>query len=103
MEIQPTPRRRGLSKSRAGTVTKDIVIRLPAALAARDHHHPAALRRDYERINNLGFFEKVDLNPKPGPDPKKPYEVTLDWNVKEHHTADLTKDVTKTTVPEGRP
>ena len=44
------------------------------------------MRRDYERLNNLGFFEKVELNPKPGPDPKKPWQVTLDWAVKEQRT-----------------
>ncbi|MFY9779462.1 MAG: POTRA domain-containing protein [Candidatus Baltobacteraceae bacterium] len=68
------------------TVTKDIVIRRQLRLRPGMIITQAALRRDYERINNLGFFEKVDLNPKPGPDPKKPYEVTLDWNVKEQRT-----------------
>ncbi|HVM97589.1 MAG TPA: BamA/TamA family outer membrane protein, partial [Candidatus Acidoferrales bacterium] len=32
------------------------------------------------------FFSKVELNPKPGPNPKKPAEVTLDWNVTEQRT-----------------
>ena len=32
----------------------------------------AALRRDYDRLNGLGFFEKVDFTAKPGPDPKRP-------------------------------
>ncbi len=68
------------------TNTKDIVIRRQLRLRPGMIITQAALRRDYERINNLGFFEKVDLNPKPGPDPKKPYEVTLDWNVKEQRT-----------------
>jgi outer membrane protein assembly factor BamA len=68
------------------TKTKDIVIRrqlreVPGVVVTQ-----GGLRRDYERLNNLGFFEKVDLNPKPGPDPKKPYEVTLNWNVKEQRT-----------------
>ncbi len=68
------------------TVTKDIVIRRQLRMLPGRIITQAGLRRDYERINNLGFFEKVDLNPKPGPDPKKPYEVTLDWNVKEQRT-----------------
>jgi outer membrane protein insertion porin family len=50
----------------------------------------SAVRRDYERLNNLGFFEKVELNPKPGPDPKRPGLVTLDWSVKEQRTGTAT-------------
>ena len=63
-----------------------FVALLISALLAVDYFAERALRRDYERLNNLGFFEKVDLNPKAGPDPKKPWEVTLDWNVKEQRT-----------------
>jgi len=68
------------------SVTKDVVIRRQLRLRPGMIITQGLLRRDYERLNNLGFFEKVDLNPKPGPDPKKPYEVTLDWNVKEQRT-----------------
>ncbi|GAC1299376.1 MAG: hypothetical protein NVSMB19_03390 [Vulcanimicrobiaceae bacterium] len=68
------------------TVTKDIVVRRQLRLRPGMIITQGLLRRDYERLNNLGFFEKVDLNPKPGPDPKKPYQVTLDWNVKEQRT-----------------
>lgn len=68
------------------TETKDIVIRRQLRLRPGMIITQGLLRRDYERLNNLGFFEKVDLNPKAGPDPKKPYEVTLDWNVKEQRT-----------------
>jgi outer membrane protein assembly factor BamA len=68
------------------TNTKDVVIRRQLRLRPGMIITQGLLRRDYERLNNLGFFEKVDLNPKPGPDPKKPYEVTLDWNVKEQRT-----------------
>jgi outer membrane protein assembly factor BamA len=68
------------------TVTKDVVIRRQLRLRPGMIITQGLLRRDYEHLNNLGFFEKVDLNPKPGPDPKKPYEVTLDWNVKEQRT-----------------
>ena len=46
----------------------------------------AGLKRDYERLNNLGFFSKVELNTKPGPNPKKPADLTLDWNVTEQRT-----------------
>jgi outer membrane protein assembly factor BamA len=68
------------------TATKDVVIRRQLRLRPGMVITQSLLRRDYERLNNLGFFEKVDLNPKAGPDPKKPYEVTLDWNVKEQRT-----------------
>lgn len=68
------------------TITKDRVIRRQLRMRPGDYVTQGGLRRDYERLNNLGFFEKVELNPKPGPDPKKPYEVTLDWNVKEQRT-----------------
>lgn len=68
------------------TKTKDLVIRRQLRLRPGMIITQGLLRRDYERLNNLGFFEKVDLNPKPGPDPKKPYAVTLDWSVKEQRT-----------------
>jgi outer membrane protein assembly factor BamA len=68
------------------TITKDNVIRRQLHLRPGMLVTQGLLRRDYERLNNLGFFEKVDLNTKPGPNPKKPYEITLDWNVKEQRT-----------------
>ncbi len=68
------------------TITKDVVVRRQLRLRPGMIITQGLLRRDYERLNNLGFFEKVDLNPKPGPDPKKLYQVTLDWNVKEQRT-----------------
>ncbi|HTV72381.1 MAG TPA: POTRA domain-containing protein [Candidatus Acidoferrales bacterium] len=68
------------------TVTKDEVIRRQLRLRPGMIVTQAALRRDYDRLNNLGFFDKVELNPKPGPNPKKPAYITLDWNVKEQRT-----------------
>ncbi|MGH9204977.1 MAG: BamA/OMP85 family outer membrane protein, partial [Acidimicrobiales bacterium] len=68
------------------TKTKDIVARRQLTLRPGDILTQAGLKRDDERLNNLGFFEKVDLVSKPGPDPKKPWAVTLDWNVKEQRT-----------------
>jgi outer membrane protein assembly factor BamA len=68
------------------TLTKDQVIRRQLRLRPGMIVTQGLLRRDYERLNNLGFFEKVELNPKPGPDPKKPWLVTLDWSVKEQRT-----------------
>ena len=46
-----------------------------------------AVKRDYERLNSLGFFSKVEPDVKPGPDPKKPQHVTLVWHVTEQRTA----------------
>ncbi len=68
------------------TKTKDVVIRRQLRLRPGMIVTQGLVRRDYERLNNLGFFEKVDIQQKPGPDPKKPYALTLDWNVKEQRT-----------------
>jgi outer membrane protein assembly factor BamA len=68
------------------TKTKDEVVRRQLRLRPGMIVTQGALHRDYDKLNNLGFFEKVELNAKPGPDPKKPWETTLDWNVKEQRT-----------------
>lgn len=82
-----------ISAARVGAVqitgnskTKDQVIRRELRLRPGSVITQDGLRRDYERLNNIGFFEKVDLNVKPGPDPKKPAFVTIDWDVKEQRT-----------------
>ena len=49
-----------------------------------------ALKNDYNRLTNLGFFEKVDFQAKPGPDPKRPGLVTVNWQVKEQRTGTAT-------------
>ncbi|MBV8074311.1 MAG: BamA/TamA family outer membrane protein [Candidatus Eremiobacteraeota bacterium] len=72
------------------TKTHDDVIRRELRLRVGDVITQAGLRRDYERLNNLGFFEKVDFSAKPGPDPKKPADITVDWNVKEQRTGTAT-------------
>ena len=72
------------------TKTHDDVIRRELRLRVGDVVTQTGLRRDYERLNNLGFFEKVDFSAKPGPDPKKPAEITVDWNVKEQRTGSAT-------------
>lgn len=46
-----------------------------------------AITYDYNHLMNTGFFSKVDVNPKAGPDPKKPQDITLDWTVTEQKTA----------------
>ena len=79
---------RGSARSRSPATTSPR-HRDPSAVApeaGHDHRATTAARRDYERLNNLGFFSKVELNTKPGPNPKKPADVTLDWNVTEQRT-----------------
>jgi outer membrane protein assembly factor BamA len=68
------------------TRTHDDVIRRELRLRPGMILTDSAIHRDYDRLTNLGFFEKIELNPKPGPDPKKPATVTLDWQVKEQRT-----------------
>ncbi len=68
------------------TITHDDVIRRELRLRPGMLITDSGVRRDYDRLNNLGFFEKVELNDKPGPDPNKPALHTLDWQVKEQRT-----------------
>ena len=46
----------------------------------------SGVRNDYNRLHNMGFFEKVDVSSNPGPDPKRPSYVTLKWTLKEQRT-----------------
>ncbi len=46
-----------------------------------------AIKHDYQRLNALNFFSKVEPDVRPGPDPKKPQDVTLVWHVTEQRTA----------------
>jgi outer membrane protein assembly factor BamA len=68
------------------TKTHDDVIRRELRMRPGQVVTDSSLRRDYERLNNLGFFEKVDFQAKPGPDPKRPGMVTVNWQVKEQRT-----------------
>jgi len=68
------------------TKTRDDVIRRELRLRPGMLVTESALRYDYERINNLGYFDKVDFQSKAGPDPKRPALITLNWNVKEQRT-----------------
>jgi outer membrane protein assembly factor BamA len=68
------------------TKTHDDVVRRQLRVLPGDLVRPSNLRADYNRLNNTGFFSKVDLVPKAGPDPKRPALVTLDWNVTEQRT-----------------
>jgi outer membrane protein assembly factor BamA len=72
------------------TVTHDDVIRRELRLRPGMVVTDSGLRRDYDRLNNLGFFEKIDFQAKPGPDPKRQALVTLNWQVKEQRTGTAT-------------
>jgi outer membrane protein assembly factor BamA len=85
--------RYSISVARVGAIeitgnvkTHDDVIRRELRLKPGMLITEGAVRNDYNRLNNLGFFEKVDVSSNPGPDPKKPSYVTLKWTVKEQRT-----------------
>jgi outer membrane protein insertion porin family len=68
------------------TKTRDKVIRREVRLDEGDVFNSKLLKRSYERINNLNFFENVDINPKPRPEEKL---VDLEVKVKERPTGYL--------------
>ncbi len=80
----------GLVQITGNTKTKDQVVRRllferPGMLLTKN-----GVQRDVERLNNTGFFAKVDVNPKPCPEAmtkKDPGCVVLDWVVTEQKTA----------------
>jgi outer membrane protein insertion porin family len=72
------------------TKTHDDVIRRELRLRPGMVVTDSGLRRDYDRLNNLGFFEKIDFQGKPGPDPKRPGLITVNWQVKEQRTGTAT-------------
>jgi outer membrane protein assembly factor BamA len=69
------------------TRTKDPVIRRELRVRPGMVLNTDAIKRDYSRLNAMGFFSKVEPDIKPGPDPKKPQLVTLVWHVTEQRTA----------------
>ena len=68
------------------TKTRDKVIRREIRLAEGDTFDSSKLKRSYERINNLGFFDKVEMVPKPKNEEKA---VDLEVKVKERPTGFL--------------
>ncbi len=66
--------------------TRDKVIRREIRLDEGDVFNAFALKRSYERLNNLQFFEAVEVGPKPKPEEKL---VDLDVKVKEKPTGFL--------------
>ncbi len=67
--------------------TKDAVIRRVLRVRPGMVLNTDAIKIDYEHLNALGFFSKIDPNITDGPDPKKPQNVTLVWHVTEQRTA----------------
>lgn len=68
------------------TKTRDKVIRREIRLAEQDIFDSSKLKRSYERINNLQFFDTVEMVPKPKYEEKI---VDLDVKVKEKPTGFL--------------
>ncbi len=66
--------------------TLDKVIRREFRLAEGDPYNSAKLKRSKDRINNLDFFEKVDIRTDPGSDSDK---TDINVNVKEKSTGEL--------------
>ncbi|HBG92974.1 MAG TPA: outer membrane protein assembly factor BamA [Nitrospiraceae bacterium] len=66
--------------------TMDKVIRREIRLDEGDTFNSKLLKRSYERLNNLNFFEAVDLQPKPKPEEKL---LDIDVKVKEKPTGML--------------
>jgi outer membrane protein insertion porin family len=68
------------------TKTRDKVIRREVRLAEGDTFDSSKLRRSYERINNLGYFDSVEMVPQPKYEEKT---VDVDIQVKERPTGFL--------------
>ncbi|MDO8746406.1 MAG: outer membrane protein assembly factor BamA, partial [Thermodesulfovibrionales bacterium] len=66
--------------------TKDKVIRREIRLDEGDTFNSKLLKRSYDMLNNLNFFETVDLQPKPNSEDKL---VDIDVKVKEKPTGML--------------
>ncbi|MFN3395216.1 MAG: outer membrane protein assembly factor BamA [Thermodesulfovibrionales bacterium] len=66
--------------------TRDKVIRREMRLDEGDKFNSAFLKRSYERINNLNFFESVELVPKPRYEERL---LDIDIKVKERPTGFL--------------
>ncbi len=68
------------------TKTRDKVIRREIRFDEGDTFDSSKIKRSYERINNLNFFETVDIIPKPRPEEKT---VDIEVKVKERPTGFL--------------
>ncbi len=67
--------------------TLDEVIRREFRLSEGDAYNNSKLQRSEQRLNNLGFFEKVDIKNEPGSAPDK---TVINVDVKEKSTGEVT-------------
>jgi outer membrane protein insertion porin family len=67
--------------------TLDEVIRREFRLSEGDAYNNSKLQRTEQRLNNLGFFEKVDIKNEPGSAPDK---TVINVDVKEKSTGEVT-------------
>lgn len=67
--------------------TLDEVIRREFRLAEGDAYSSTKLKRSEQRLNNLGYFEKVSVTTNPGSTPDK---TVVDVNVVEKSTGEIT-------------
>jgi outer membrane protein assembly factor BamA len=72
------------------TKTHDDVVRRELRLRPGMLLTEAALRNDYERLNKLGYFDKIVFQGRPGPDPNRPALITVNWMVREQRTGAAT-------------
>lgn len=86
-DIKPGPRVYVERINITGNVrTLDDVIRREFRLAEGDPYNTAKLQRSEQRLNNLGFFEKVNVKNDPGSAPDK---TVVNVDVKEKSTGEI--------------
>ncbi len=78
--------RMGRIEISGNTKTRDKVIRREVRIDEGETFDSSKLKRSYERINNLGFFDSVEMIPKPQYEDKS---VAVDIKVKERPTGFL--------------
>jgi outer membrane protein insertion porin family len=78
--------RMGRIEISGNTKTRDKVIRREVRVDEGETFNSSKLKRSYDRINNLGFFDSVDMVPKPKYEDKT---VDVDIKVKERPTGFL--------------
>ncbi|MBL7048816.1 MAG: outer membrane protein assembly factor BamA [Nitrospira sp.] len=61
---------------KGNTKTRDKVIRREVRLDEGDTYNKKLIKRSEQRINNLNFFEKIDIVPTPGQE-----ELTMDMDI----------------------
>lgn len=80
---------------RGNVNTRDNVIRREVRQLEGETYNASLLRRSYQRLTNLNFFEEVKFLPRPDPTTKK---VDLDIDVKEKSTGSFSLGAGYSTV-----